>query len=65
MLYKTKDGCIKRLPLASNGVAPQSSLMTTGAKAMYPSTVCFLMVSMMKVGKVMWRSLRNTMLCLS
>lgn len=39
------------LPLASDGVAPQSSLSTIGAKAMYPSTQCFLMVSMMEGGK--------------
>lgn len=50
------------LPLASDAVAPQSSLSTTGAKAMYPSTQCFLMVSMMEGGKWMWRSHRNTML---
>lgn len=41
------------LPLASSGVAPQSSLRTIGAKAMYPSTQCFLMVLMMDGGKWM------------
>ena len=50
------------LPLASDGVAPQSSLRTIGAKAMNPSTQCFLTVSMMEGGKWMWRSQRNTML---
>lgn len=52
-------------PLASCDVDPQSSLMTTGANTMCPSTVYFRMASMIEWGNSIWRSKRKIILCLS
>ena len=57
--------CVCVLPSGSWGELPQPSLMTMGAKARRPSTLCFLMLSRMLRGKWMCRSHRNTMLWLS
>lgn len=51
------------LPSGHCGDIPQCSLMTMGAKAILPSTQCFLIESMTPAGKWMWRSHRKTMLC--
>lgn len=51
------------LPSGHSGDAPHCSLITMGAKAIFPSTQCFRIESMIPDGKWIWRSHRKTMLC--